>query len=585
MTTEHKRLISVAGGALIALALVACGSSNNNAKSNAASNAATQAAPASAAASSATAAATTAAVNAASGTAAAVASASATKAASPTAAAAKIRRGGTLNVASELNPKTFDPMLSNDVYSGYVTAQVFDGLVKFDPDIKPVPWLADSWDISADGKEYTFHLHKGVKFHDGTDFNAAAMKFSMDRIRNNKASVGQSDCGTKTVVDTQVIDDLTFKVILVDPYAPFLTKLTGRCGAAVSPTAVQKQGDDDFGLHPVGTGPFKFLEFKTDDHMTVVKNENYWKMGADGKPLPYLDKINWRVITDENTRLQALLTGELDTSSVADKDVDTVKQTPDLVFKQQTGFGWGGFMLNVSKPPFDNKALAQAVQYAIDRDEFVRVINKNLREKAVAGVIPPPLKFAVDPTQKFYDYDPAKAKAKLAEGGQPNGFSFTILADTSSPVTQQSLELYQAQLKKVGIDMKIESGDFNSVVVKRALAGDFEATGITISGGIDPDSWIYSTFHSDPGNPISAFNIPHLNDPAIDKLAEQGRQESDINKRAEIYKQANKLIMDHSPWVMVNYSADRFVGNKKVQGWHLGVYPTQGYAEYWKTSD
>jgi len=212
--------------------------------------------------------------------------------------------------------------------------------------------------------------------------------------------------------------------------------------------------------------------------------------------------------------------------------------------------------------------------------EKVRVIRNGLRVKALNGPIPPPLKWAVDESQKFYEYDLNKAKQKLTEGGQPNGFSFTLLTDTSSPISQKIAELWQSQLKKVGIDMKIDSGDFNNVVVKRGLAGDFEAAGIVISGGIDPDSWIYSTFHTGAN-----FNIPHLSDPQVDKLAEQGRQESDLNKRADYYKQATKIVMDYSPWVMFDYSLDRFTGNKKVQGWYLGLKATAGYSEYWKTSD
>ncbi len=559
------RLITIVTGALLVAVLAACsGNSNSNSNAKPAASAPAASATSGGAASSP----------------AAGASAAATKAASATQPAAKIRRGGTLNLATALDAKGFDPMVSTDVYSGYLISQVFDGLVKFDQDIKPVGSLAESWDISADGKTYTFHLRKGVKFHDGTDYNALAEKFSMDRIRTNKASIGYSDCGDNVVLNTEVVDDSTFRLTLADAYAPFLTKLTGRCGAAVSPAAVQKAGDDAFGLNPVGTGPFKFLEFKKDDHFSVVKNENYWKMGADGKPLPYLDKITYRVINDENARLQALLTGELDFTDVADKDIETVKANPDMVVQQQPGFGWSGFTLNVSKPPFNNKALAQAVAFSIDRDEVIRVINKGLRVKAENGTIPPPLKWAVDESYKPITSDPVKAKAKLAEGGQPNGFSFTILADTSSPVTQQTLELYQAQMKKVGIEMKIEPGDFNNFVIKRAAAGDFEAAATTVSGGIDPDSWTYNTFHTGGG-----LNRAHISDPQIDKLTEQARQETDINKRAEYYKQAMKVIMDYSPWVMVSYSVDRFTGNKKVQGWHLGSFAIQGYADIWKTAD
>ncbi|MHB8577101.1 MAG: ABC transporter substrate-binding protein, partial [Dehalococcoidia bacterium] len=420
------------------------------------------------------------------------------------------------------------------------------------------------------------------KFHDGTDYNAQAQKFSMDRIRTNKASIGYGDCGDNIVLTTEAVDDYTFRLTLADPYTPFLTKLTGRCGAAVSPTAVQKMGDDEFGLHPVGTGPFKFLEFKKDDHFSVAKFDNYWRMGADGKPLPYLDKIVWRVITDSNGRLQAALNGELDeVKDVADKDIETVKSSPELVYAQYPGLGWNGFVVNVSKPPFNNKALAQAVAYATDRDEYIRVIQKNLVDRADFGTIPPTLSWAIDKSYIPYTYDPAKAKAKLAEGGFPNGgFSFTLLADTSDPVAQQSVELLQAQYKKVGIDMKIEAGPFNDVVLPRAKKGDFEAARSTVVGGVDPDTWIYQTFHTD-GN----LNRAHFSDPAVDKLAEQGRSELDPAKRAQIYQQAEKLIMDRSPWIMISYSTYRFTGRKVVQNYYAGFKATPGYGEIWKTAD
>ena len=476
----------------------------------------------------------------------------------------------------------FDPMIYSDVYSGYVGSHVYDGLVKYDENLKPVPWLADSWDISPDGKTYTFHLHKGVKFHDGTDFNAQAMKFSMDRIRGNKASIGYSDCGDNIVLNTEAVDDLTFRLTLADPYAPFLTKLISRCGYAVSPAAVQKLGDDEFGLHPVGTGPFKFLEWKKDDHFTVVKNENYWRMGADGKPLPYLDKVNWRVMTDSNGRLQALLNQEIDILlDAAEKDVATIKSSPDLAVAQTPWFGYTGFVLNVSKPPFNNKALAQALAYATDRDEFIRVIQEGLRPRADYGTIPPTLSWAVDQSYVPYKYDLAKAKQLLAEAGYPNGgFSFTLLADTSDPESQRQVELLQSQYKKVGIDMKIEAAPFNDVLLPRTKKGDFEASRTTVTGGIDPDTWIYSTFHTD-GN----LNRSHFSDPQIDKLGEDGRKEQDLNKRGEIYKQAEKLIMDRSPWIMISYSVDRFTGRKVVQGWYVGQKATAGYSEYWKTAD
>jgi len=551
-----KPLAYLSYGVALSLAAIACGGGN------AAHNAGNTAAPAAGSA------------VASSGTAGAKASVSPS--------AAKIRRGGTLTVVSDTDARGFDPMVRSDTYGGYLSDQVFEGLVRYGEDLVAAPALADSWDVSPDGKTYTFHLHKGVKFHDGTDYNAEAQKFSMDRIRTNKASIGYADCGDNIVLSTEAVDELTFRLTLNEPFTPFLTKLTGRCGAAVSLAAVKSKGDDEFGLHPIGTGAFKFFEWKKDDHFTVVKNENYWRMGADGKPLPYLDKVVFRVITDRSAGTQALITGDVDQLKVVnDKDVETIKGNKDLVFAQKPGFGWGTYVVNVSKPPFNNKALAQALAYATDRDEYIRVILKDLRPKAENGPIPPALGWAVDPSYKPYTYDPAQAKAKLAEGGFPNGgFSFTMLADTADPVTQQGLELLQAQYKRVGIDMKIESGSFNDVVLPRAKTGDFEAARTTVVGGIDPDTWVFNCFGS-----TGSLNRSHFSDPALDKLAQAGRTEGDMNKRAAIYKEAVPIIMDRSPWIMIYYDVDRFIGRKVIQNYAVGTTSPATYMEYWKSAD
>jgi peptide/nickel transport system substrate-binding protein len=483
-----------------------------------------------------------------------------------------VSRGGTLLVAMDQNPKDFDPMVAGDVYSDAVVSNVVEGLYDYDENLKPVPWLAESVDL-PDNLTYVFHMRKGIKFQDGTEMDADAVKFSVDRVRTNPKSTGYSD--GKPIADTIVVDKYTFKLTLSEPYAPLPSRLTGRLGGIVSPAAVKAMGDDGFNQHPVGTGPFKFGEFKNDSYVRVERFDGYWRQGADGKSLPYLDRIEWRVITEPAARLTALQAGDVHISSIRDQDAPIVKKDASLNYAQQAGRSFSGVMLTIDKPPFDNKALRQAFQFAVDRKEIVSAVYEGNREVA-NGMIPPVLSWAIDPGYQPYTYDPAKAKAKLVEGGKPNGFEFTIWAAAGNSITQQLMELMQAQLAKVGIKMNIELADFNGVVVPKWKSRESNAYSIGISGGVDPDQFVASTFQAG-----DAFNFFPYDNSLVNDLIKQGRVIPDIETRAGIYKKMVPLIMEDSPYIFLTYGIDRYVGNKKVQGWFLGTKATSGYSEFW----
>jgi len=484
----------------------------------------------------------------------------------------KVVRGGTLLVAMDANPKDFDPMVEGDTYSGQVVGNIVEGLYDYDENLKPVPWLAESID-TPDNLTYIFHVRKGVKFHDGTEMDADAVKFSVDRVRNNPKSPGYAD--GKQIADTIAVDKYTFKITLTEPFAPFPSRLTGRLGGIVSPTAVKAMGDEKFNQNPVGTGPFKFGEFKSDNYVRVERFDGYWRMGADGKPLPYLDRIEWRVITEPAARLTALQAGDVYISSIRDQDAPIVKKDGNLNYAQGAGRSYGGIMLTVDRPPFDNKALRQALQFAVDRKEIITAVYEGNREVA-NGMIPPVLTWAIDPNFQPYSFDQGKAKAKLAEGGKPAGFEFTVWGAAGSSITQQLLELMQAQLAKVGIKMNIELADFNGVVVPKWQKRESNAYSIGLTGGVDPDQFVASPFQT--GGPFNFF--PYSN-PQVDDLIKQGRATPDIEARAAIYKKMVPIIMDDSPYIFLTYGIDRYVGNKKVQGWYLGSKATSGYSEFW----
>ncbi len=487
--------------------------------------------------------------------------------------AAKIRRGGTLRVALSGNPKSFDPKVYTDTLSSAVTASIYDTLVKVDENLVPQPWLAEKIE-QPDELTYVFRLRQGVKFHDGTEMDAEAVKFSIDRIRENKAGVDYAEA--QYIAESAVVDKYSYKAVLREPYSPFLVFMTGRPGIVVSPTAVKSLGEDKFGNNPVGTGPFKLVEWKNDNYVKVARFDGYWKQGADGKALPYLDAVEWRIITEPTSRLTALQTGDVDIAAVRGQDVDVVKKDPNLTLKQQVAASWSGLVLTITKPPFDNKALRQALAYAIDRDEIVRAIFEGNAEPS-AGPMPPPHVWARDPNFKPYSYNPQKVKEKLAEGGKPNGFEFTayFVADDSNE--RQLAELMQSQMAKVGIKMNVEFADFNGVVIPKARDGASNAYNIGFNCGYgDPDGCVSRRFLAGSG-----FNYMKYDNPQVNELILAARRTSNRDERGRLYKQVVPLIVDDAPFLFTTYPMDRHTGNKKVQGWYLGAKATAGYAEYW----
>ena len=234
--------------------------------------------------------------------------------------------------------------------------------------------------------------------------------------------------------------------------------------------------------------------------------------------------------------------------------------------------------MTTSRPPFDNKALRQAVAYAIDREEINRAIYEGARQLA-HGPIPPSLAWAVDPSYRPYGEkaDLEKAKQKLAEGGRPNGFEFEFWIPAGDQRTQQFAELVQAQLAKVGIKMSVEAADFNGVVIPKLMKMESNAYGLGLTGGVDPDQHVSGGFMTGGG-----FNFFPYSNPQVDELIKKGRATSNLEERARIYKDAVKLIMEDSPYIFAVYTISRFTASKKVKGGFVGIDDTAGYAEFWK---
>lgn len=460
-------------------------------------------------------------------------------------------RGGTMRIAMDADNTTMDPHRSTAAVDRQVYNNIYGKLVDIDAEFNIVPQLAQSWEIKNEGLTYILKLRRGVKFHDGSDFNAEIVKWNFDRMRDPAlASPRRSEIAP--VKDVKVLDSHTIEITLTTPFAPFLSVLTDRAGMMVSKAAVEKL-KDDYARNPVGTGPFRFVEWVKDDRLTVKRFEGYWEKG-----LPYLDEIIYRPIPDPSVRFTAIRTGQVDfMHQIHPKDVSSAKAERGLKVSEIGSLWWQGLHLNTQVPPFSTKALRQAIWYAVDRAVIHRIVHYN--QGAVGWSPFPPSMWAQDRDFTDWKRDLAKAKAKLAEGGMPNGFAFTIKG-VNSPTAIQELQIIQAQLKEVGIEMKIELLEFGKLLADQS-SHNFVALRIGWSGRPDPDGNAHVFLHSKGG-----LNRVRYNNPKMDELLDRARAESDQAKRKALYAQVTRLAVEDAPYIWLRHDAEVKVWAEHVKG-------------------
>lgn len=474
------------------------------------------------------------------------------------------KAGGTLTYANESELRTLDPILSTQLVERTVFYQMYESLVNTDEKLTIKPGLATSWTVAADGLSYTFTLRSGVKFHDGTDFNADAVKFNIDRILKAKSSPRKSELAS--VDSVEVKDPSTVVFHLKKPDSTLLAQLVDRAGMILSPTAIQKAGDE-LTRNPVGagSGPFVFVEWKRDDHLTLKKNPNYWKKG-----LPYLDQLIYRPIINDDARASSLKTGDVDVvRQLAGKDVAGVKADPTLIWKEVPGLGFGGIELNHASGPFADKAKAQAVAMAIDRAQILKNIFFGLGTISYGPI--PPSSWAFDPTEKVYDKaDPSKAKATAT------GFSFSLKV-TNNPDSIQEGQLIQSQLAKAGITVNLQVEEFGQILTETE-AHNFEAALVGWSGRLDPDGNLYSWFHTGGGN-----NQGQYSNPQVDKLLEEARTTADQARRKQLYSEAQRLLVTDAAYVFINHPVSAQISTAKVHGYVLIPDGMPRFGGVWKS--
>lgn len=437
-------------------------------------------------------------------------------------------------VALQSDGKSLDPHTVSDAASMHLIENMYSTLLRYkDGTYGEVELdLAKSYEISEDGKTYTFHLHQGVKFHEtGREVTANDVQYSIERIIEQKARSSHF----ALLEEIQVIDDSTIVLKLTQPMAPFMIYLANPMNAIVDKEVVEKN-NGSLDSADAGCGPFKLVEWKKDQHLILEKNAEYFVEG-----LPYLDKITFRPIPDATAQTTAIRNKEVDIIlDVTTKQALVLKKAEGIVVEMIPGTFWEYLGINTTREPLDDARVRQAIAYALDREALNKMVKFGMATILDGGVLPE-THWAYADLHLYAKPDPAKAKQLLADAGVENGFKTTIKVGSDFEYQVQAAQIIKQQLKPLGIEIEVsglESGIFFDSLGKH----DFDMTVVGWLGFIDPDEFFYNIFHSE-----GKWNQQVYANKDFDALLEEGRVTTDQAKRKEIYTQIQKILAEDVP--------------------------------------
>jgi glutathione transport system substrate-binding protein len=465
-----------------------------------------------------------------------------------------------LVVGIAVNLIGLDPADLNDNASQSAARLMFQGLYNLDEHMRLQPQLAESYEATEDAKEFTFHLRKGISFHDGTPFNAQAVKFSFDRAGNPENHLKRQSL--YVMIDhTDVVDDYTVRVVLKYPFGAFVNDIAHPGALIVSPKSVQQYGKE-VTRHPSGTGPYEFVSW-TADTLKMKKNEHYWQPG-----LPKIDTITYRSVPENGARIAMLQAGEAQfIYPVPPELIAALKNSPNITTFDEPSILTRYVALNNMRKPFNDPRVRLALNYAVNKEAFIKVVFSGHADP-MDSPMPPLLPFYQK--QGSYPYDPAKAKALLAEAGYPNGFEST-LTGVSDTLAQRGMQFIQQQLAAVGVKINVEPLESGVLTAKQFnVTGPQDATIVMNYGGWssstgDADWGMRPIFYSKSFPPV-LFNLAWYSDPVTDAAIEAGLATVDPGKRAAAYAQAQAQVWKDAPWIFLDVDHSLAAYSKKLHG-------------------
>ncbi|MFE6077829.1 ABC transporter substrate-binding protein [Paenibacillus sp. NPDC057886] len=482
--------------------------------------------------------------------------------------------GGNLTYALATSPDTLDPHRSGLAVTVRAIRTIYDNLVVQLPDGSIKPWLAKEWSVSEDGKSYTFKLREDVKFHDGTPFNAEAVKFNLDRVIDPTTKAANSLALIRPYSSSEVIDEYTIKVNLEQPSQAFLGNLSQALLGIVSPTAAKKYGDQ-LGKNPVGTGPYTFVKWDENADIVVSKNKDYnWAPATvENEGAPHIDTITFKIVPEEATRIGSVQSKQvLAAETVPPQNIAALKNDPNQQLLQANTVGLPyTLFFNLRKAPWDDVKVRQAVQSAVDVESIVKTLYLGNYERAWSALSPGILGYDAS-LEGSINPDINKANQLLDEQGwvkgadgirEKDGKKLTLHYVDGSPNREKRNDIaaiIQQQLKQVGIAVEVEiTKDVATVVYQN---WDYDLYGNSQVNS-DPNA-LYAFYHTSAEG--ERPTLSGLSDPKIDKLLEQGAVEADSNKRVDIYNQIQQYLIEQAVILPIYVFPYTVAASKSVQG-------------------
>jgi peptide/nickel transport system substrate-binding protein len=444
-----------------------------------------------------------------------------------------------------------DPARVTDSESSEVTEQIFDHLVRYRQESAELePSLAESWEASADGRVWTFHLRKNVRFHDGTPFDAAAVVFSFDRQRDPHHPFHQDDFTYwentfRNIQSVEAVDNLTVRITIERSYAPFLANLAMFPVSIVSPSAVRKWGAE-FARHPVGTGPFRFVEWSPGERIMLAANPNYWG-GA-----PKIQHLVFVAIRDPRQRLVALEGGAIDVAeNLLPEDLQFVALHPELALLRGAANNVAYLAMNTTHPPFNDVRVRRAVNFAINKEAIVKLIYQGLAKPA-RSPIPPSMWSHLDDQRYRYDRNEAMRLLAEAKFQRPSKRPRLFVMDTARsymPSPETVARIIQHNLRDVGLDVEVVVNDFVTHQ-KTTQNGDHDLCLLGWEADTaDPDNFLYVLFDPENAEPGTARNLSFFKNAELHGILRWAQESNDRVERERFYKKAQELIARDAPWV------------------------------------
>ncbi|MDQ8032442.1 glutathione ABC transporter substrate-binding protein GsiB [Bordetella genomosp. 1] len=459
--------------------------------------------------------------------------------------------------------ETLDPYNTNSTLNQAVGKAYYEGLFEFDKDLKVQKVLATDYTASEDGLVYTFKLRPGVKFQDGTDFNAEAVKINFDRPAdpNNRLS---RYIQFSVIDKIEVVDNLTVKITLKKPFSAFINALAHPAAMMISPAALKKYGKD-IGFHPVGTGPFEFVEWKPAEYLKVKKFDGYWNKGK-----PKVDSITFRTVTDNNTRAAVVQTGEAHFAfPVPFEQAPMLAKNDKLdVVDHKNSIMARYLSMNTLVKPFDDVRVRQAINYAINKQALAKVAF-NGYATVVDGVVPQGVDYAYKTGP--WGYDPAKARELLKQAGYPNGFETQLWSAYNDGTSVKVVQFLQQQLQQVGIKTSVEVLESGQRVQRVQQVQKPEDAKVRLyyagwSSSTGEADWGLRPLLSTPAYPPVLNNVSYYSNAKVDAGIQEALATTDRAKKTEIYKNVQETIWNDAPWAFLVTQNNVYVKSKNLTG-------------------